>query len=316
MTTPSEHYAQSFQADVTTDYQFLEPILWRCVTTGALDVESDFRNFLGALDDDMDEVATRLGDTVWSEVDHLRRRLTLATKDKAIPLDTNDLKRMNYDPTSGYAKTLRGYFARWLDKKVLTRLLGTAYGGKAGATSINIHDAGESRVMQGDGTLATAGSAGSDTTATTLTAKKIQTLGALFDDNGVPDDGQRYLAIDSWQARNLTMSSTWTYEQLAALNQAENGKMVNLAGINLVILPQSYYSMSTVETDCFETIAWHRSAVLAVSGSGDWAPEVKIAERPDKKHAWQIFMKLHADASRMLGKGVVKVLLKKITALE
>lgn len=314
-TTPDQHYAQSFQADVTNDFQFLESKLWSCVRTDSMNVESDFRNFLNQLDDDDELVATRLGDTVWGSIEHTRRRLTLVTKDKALPIDPNDLKRMNYDPTQSYAQALRGYFGRWVDRRILTRLLGVAYTGKDGSTSVNIYDVGESRVMLGDGTFATAGSDVSGTTDTVLTPEKLQNLGGQMDDDGVPDDGQRFIAIDSWQARQMTMDSNWTYEQLRILNQIQNGRMEQLCGFNFVILPQSYFGMNAVDTTCFETIAWHRSAVMAVSGSGNWAPEVRIGERPDKKYATQIFMKIHLDATRLLGKGVIKVALKQVTAV-
>jgi hypothetical protein len=313
--SPEQHFAHSFQADAQNVYQFFDTKLWGLVTTAQQAVESDFRNFIDTLEDDDEENAVHLGDTVWSQVAHLRRRLTLVSKDKALPIDRNDLVRMNYDPTNPYVRALRGYFGRWLDRKILTRMLGTAYTGKAGATSVNIYDVGESRVMNGDGTLATAGSDVANTTATVLTPKKCQTLGAVMDDAGVPDDGQRYLAIDSWQARQMAVDSAWTYEQRKVLTELQNGKMEYLAGFNFVILPSSYFAVTPTDTECFSTCAWHRSAVMAVSGSGSYAPQVEMGPRPDKKYAKQIFMLMHCDATRLQGPGVVKVALKKVTAI-
>ncbi len=316
-TTPDQHFAQSFQADAENVHQFLQSKLWPCVRTGSQSVESDFRNFIDMMDDDDDETSVRLGDTVWTEVSHLRRRLTLVDKDKAIPIDPNDQMRMNYDPTNPYVVALRAYFGRWLDRKILNRILGPAYTGKSGATTVNIYDVGESRVMNGDGTLATAGSDVSNTTETVLTPEKLQTLGAIMDDAGVPDDGQRYLPIDSWQARQMTFDANWQYDQVLALRSLANGTgvMTNLCGFNLIVLPQSYFQLNATDTGCFETAAWHRSSVMAVTGSGTYAPQVEVGPRPDKKYAKQIFMRMHADATRLQGAGVIKVALKRVTAI-
>lgn len=314
-TTPEQHFADSFQSDAQNVFQFFDTKLWPCIMTGSQGVESDFFPFIGALDDDDEETATRNGDTVWSDIQHLRRRLTLADKDKALPIDPNDLARLNYDPTNPYVKALRGYFGRWLDRKILTRALGAAYTGKDGSTTVNIYDAGESRVMNGDGTLATAGSDITNTTATVLTPDKLQIMGALFDDSGVPDDGQRYIAIDSYQARQMAMDAAWTYEQRRVLNEIQNGKMLNLCGFGFIVLPQSYFNLNATDTECFETIAWHRSAIRAHTGNGTFGPEVHIDPRPDKKYTKQIFMRMRADASRMQGSGVIKVGLKRVTTI-
>lgn len=314
-TTPEQHFAQSFQADAQNVYQFLNSKLWPCVRTTAMGVESAFFNFIGALDDDDDETTTRHGDTVWSEIEHLRRRLTLASKEKALPIDKNDADRMNYDPTNPYVVALRAYFGRWLDRKILGRALGTAYTAKDGSTEVNIYDAGESRVMQGDGTLAAAGSDVSGTTDTYLTPKKLGTLGAVLDDAGVPNDGQRYLALDAWQVYQMMFDSTWSAEEWKALRDIYNGVMRQVMGFNFVVLPQSYFGMNTTDPTCFETIAWHRSAILAATGTGSYAPEVHIDPRPDKRYTKQIFLRMHADATRLQGPGVIKVALKQVTAI-
>lgn len=313
-TTPEQHFAQSFQADAQNVFQFAGSKFWPCIRTESQDVESKFFPYIGALDDDDDETATRNGDTVWSAVQQLRRRLTIVDKDKALPIDPNDLARLNYDPTNPYAVTLRNYFGRWVDRKILTRALGAAYTGKDGSTTVNIYDVGESRVMESDGTFATAGSDLSNKTATVLTPEKLQNLGGMMDDNAVPD-GDRFIAIDSWQARQMAMDSAWTYEQRRVLNEIQNGRMEQLCGFGFVILPSSYFQLNATDTEAFETIAWHRSAILATSGSGTYAPEVHIDPRPDKKYTKQIFMRMRMDASRMQGAGVIKVGLKQVTSI-
>jgi hypothetical protein len=311
-TTPEQHFAQSFQADAENLYQQQFSKLFRCIRTERMDVESDFFNFVGNLEDDDDVTTVRHGDTVWTDLPHTRRRLTLVAKDKAVPLDKNDLKRMSYDPTSHYVTSLMGYYGRWLDRKILARALGTAYAGKNGATSINVYDVGESRVMNSDGTLATAGSDCSNTTATSLTAEKLLTLGAVMNDANVPDDGERYIAVDDWQIKDLLDDSTWGGEEYKSLRNIRDGKMDRLLGFNFVVLPSSTFNLNTTDTEAFETIAWHRSAILCATGSGSYAPEIRIDERADKKYTKQIFCNIYADASRMQGPGVIKVLLKRI----
>jgi hypothetical protein len=313
-TTPEQHFAQSFQADAENVFMQTDSRLWNATAHTPMNVESDFRNYVGVLDDDDEETAVHLGDTVWSELPHLRRRLTLVDWDKAVPIDPVDAKKMNYDPTNRYVMALRSYFAKKLDRKILRRMLGTAYTGKAGATEVNVYDADESRVMQGDGTFATAGSDAAGTTDTVLTVTKLIDLGAMMSDNFVPEE-DRFIAVDKWQIGVLLKDTTFGAEEIKALRDIQRAKMGPFMGFTFVVLPSSQFAMNATDTTCFETACWHRSAVLVATGTGDFAPEVQIGPRADKKYAQQIFMRQYFDASRMQGAGLIKVLLKKVTTV-
>ncbi len=313
--TPEQHFAQSFQADAENVFMQQDSRLWNAVAHTSMSVESDFRNFVGILDDDDEENAVHLGDTEWSELPHLRRRLTLVDWDKAVPIDPNDAKRMNYDPTNRYVLAMRSYFAKKLDRKILRRMLGTAYTGKAGATEVNVYDAEESRVMNGDGTFATAGSDASDTTATVLTVDKLGDLDALMTDNFVPEDDQRFIAVDKWQLNKLLQDTTYGGEEYKTLRDIERAKIGRFMNFTFIILPQSQFATDTTDTECFQTACWHRSSVLVATGTGDYAPEIQIGPRADKKYAKQIFMRQYFDATRMQGPGLIKILLKKVTTV-
>ena len=309
---PSVHFQNHFRNDFEMLYQQRESRLWQCVRTEDQNVESDFYNFIGDLDDDDTETTVRHGDTELSEVSHLRRRLTLACKDKAVGLDRNDKAMMGeYDPSSGYAKTLSAYFGRWVDRKILAAMGGPAYTGQSGATTVLNYAVGECRLMNSDGTLATAGSDFSAKTETGLTLAKIETAGAVLTDAGVPEDDQRFLALDIYAVNALMTDTTWGSEEWRALRDVREGKMARVLGFNLKVLPRKQFTDPEVEgTACIQTYAWHRSAVLAASGTGLWAPRVIVGPRSDKKHLTQIFCDMNMGATRLQGPGVVEILLK------
>lgn len=312
MATPEQHFQDAFRSDFDLIWQQQKSRLYSTVRVERQDVENQFYNFIGALDDDDDVATTRHGDTVWSEIDHLRRRVALVAKDKALPLDRADRKMMgDYDPTNGYVQSLTAYFGRWIDRVILAAMGGVAYTGRDGSTSVNNYEAGESRLMESDGTWVTAGSDFSAETETNLTVDKLNALGAMLDEADVPDDGQRYLAVNPKQIEGLLTDNTWGAEEIKAIRDIRTRQVGMLLGFNIVVLPSGQFQDDSVGDNSIETYAWHRDAVVLATGTGAWEPEIKISERNDKKHTKQIFCQMYAAATRLQGPGVIELLLKK-----
>lgn len=69
---PSVHFQNHFRNDFEMLYQQRESRLWQCVRTEDQNVESDFYNFIGDLDDDDTETTVRHGDTELSVSIHTR----------------------------------------------------------------------------------------------------------------------------------------------------------------------------------------------------------------------------------------------------
>lgn len=312
MATPEVHFQDAFRSDFDLIWQQQKSRLFNTVRVERQDVENEFYNYIGALDDDDDVQTTRHGDTVWSEIDHLRRRVTILAKDKALPLDRHDKKMMGpYDPSNGYVQALTSYFARWVDRVILRAMGGVAYTGRDGSTTVNNYDVGESRLMGSDGSWITAGSDFSAKTESNLTVTKLNALGAMMDELNVPDDGRRYLAVNPKQIEALLTDNTWDGEEIKAIRDIRTRNIGMLLGFNIVVLPSSQFETDSVSDNSIETYAWHRDAVVLATGSGSYSPEIIISERNDKKHTKQIFCQMFAGATRLQGPGVIELLLKK-----
>jgi len=311
--TPEQHFQDAFRADFDLIWQLQKSRLFQAVRVERQDVENEFYNYIGALDDDDDVQTTRHGDTTWSEIAHMRRRVTLFAKDKALALDKHDKKMMGpYDPSNAYVQALTAYFGRYIDRQILRAAGGPAYTGRDGSTVVNNYDVGECRLMEGDGTWVTAGSGFSGSTDTVLTPEKLNAIGGMMTDNNVPDDGQRYMVVNDNQIAGMMTDNTWDGEEIKAIRDIRTRNIGMLLGFNFIVLPSKQFTVNATDTTCIECYAWHRDAMLLATGSGSWAPEIKITERNDKKHTKQIFCQLFSGATRLQGPGVVQVLLKKV----
>ncbi len=303
-------FLNSYRQDFELVYQQKQSRLFNAVRNETQNVFSDFYGYLGALTDDDTEDGIRHADTEWTEVEHLRRRVTLAHKDKAVPLDKADQHMMGpYDPTAGYVKLLTSYFARWYDRKCLSAMGGTAYTGEAGATSVNNYDSGECRLMDGDGAWATAGSDHSATTDTALTVAKLNDIAGMMTDADVPPDN-RFIAVNDYQLTGLFEDTTFDGEEIRDIRNIRTRQFGMFMGFQFIVLPTSQFTINATDTTCIECYAWHRDAVVMATGKGSYVPELDIAKRPDKKNVKQIFTEAYAGGTRLQGPGVIEVLLK------
>jgi len=304
-------FLHSYRQDFELVYQQTLSQLYSTVRNESQNVLSDFYGYLGAIEDDFDAAeAEHYADTQWTEVEHLRRRVTLAHKDKALPLSKPDQQAMGpYDPTGGYVRLLTAYFARWYDYKCLQAMGATAYTGVAGATEVNNYDDGECRLMDGDGTWATAGSDHSATTDTALTVAKLNDLAGMMTDAKVPADN-RYIAVNDYQLTGLFEDSTFGAEEIREIRDIKTRKMGQFMGFTFVVLSTDLFTANTTDATCIECYAWHRDAVVMATGKGTYAPELDIAPRPDKKNVKQIFTDAYAGGTRLQGPGVIEILLR------
>jgi len=309
MATAQEHYVNAFRSDFDLLYQQRESRLFATVRTEGQDVEADFYNILGSTE--LDPIGTRIGDTPLEEIEHLRRMLILQDFDKGIPLTKQDIEKMGpYDPSDGYVQTLTGAAGRRIDKQILKALGGPVYTGKAGATTVQNYAAGECRLMAGDGTWVTAGSDHSNTTATALTVGKLAKLKVMLDNAKVPAD-ERYFALDSYQISALLQDTTYGGPEYMTVRDIQQGEMRKFFGFQFIIMPDDIFTVNETETDCIQTYAYHRRAVVCATGTGSYSPEIRIGERPDKRYLTQFYCKLYCDATRLQGPGVIEVNLLK-----
>lgn len=128
-------YINSFRAGFAQAFQQTTSKLRPYVEIERQAAEFEYYDRVG-LADDMATVTTRYGDNPMSEITHDRRRIGLADYDQGKAVDEKDLVRVAMDPTSAYMQGLVASANRKFDDIVINGWTGTAYTGKAGATSV------------------------------------------------------------------------------------------------------------------------------------------------------------------------------------
>ncbi len=247
----------------------------------------------------------RHGATPISDADHTRRQLLMA--DYVVPadiIDKPDKLKMLIDPQSPYAQNQMFSLNRAIDDVVITALGGATRGGHTGATTVNFHDVGESRLVQSDGTIRAAGSDWSDVTETPLTIAKLLTCKQLLDDAEIDDERQRYFLCNPFninQLLNTTEVKSSDYNTIKALAQGQIDTYMGYKFIKSTRLVAD--DQDTGATKCY---AYAQDAiVLAVAEE----PNVNIDIRTDLLNSTQIFSTLSIGATRVEGPAVVGILL-------
>jgi len=249
---------------------------------------------------------TRHAVTPISDASHTRRRLTM--KDYDVPadiIDKPDKLKMLIDPQSAYVQNQMFSLNRAIDDVIITALFGASYGGHEGGTTINVHDVGESRLVESSGVIVTAGSDFSNTTETGLTIAKLLTCKQLLDDAEIDEDRQRYFLCNPYnlnQLLNLTEVKSADYNTVRALAQGSIDTFMGFKFIKSTRLPAD-----DTDTGATKCAAFAQDAiVLAVAQE----PAVDVSVRNDLRNAIQVYSTLSIGATRVEGPAVVPITLK------
>lgn len=214
------------------------------------------------------------------------------------------------DPTNPCIMNAIKAFNRWYDEKILQAIAAIVYTGKEGTTAINSYDVGECRLINGDGTLVTAGSNFSGTTETGLTLAKLGLIKKLMDDASVPPT-DRHLVANFDQATYLLGSTKATSTDFSTLNAIQglaNGEMKTYMGFTFHWLPSDRFTANATDTGCYECAAYHKDAVLLGMGK---ELTTSVDRIPEKTNGVLAQAETFAGAVRLHGPGVVRILLKK-----
>lgn len=276
------------------------------------------RNFYGEriganAGQDIDE---RHGDTPLNPTPYSRRRGTMIDWDISDLVDKLDQKKLLISPES---TIIRSFFAaanRRIDKHIYTGLGGTAAAGQSGGTTINAHDIDECRLINGDGTVVTAGSDHSATTSTALTIAKLLTTKQLLDEGDIDPERQRYFVTNPYnivQLLNTTEVKSVDYNTVKALAQ---GKIDTFMGFKFIMLQnfkdatKGHLTDTPVEAagEAVLCYAWAQDAVKLGVGQDIIT---RMTERDDKRYSLQPYMAHSFGAVRVEGPAVVKISLKK-----
>jgi hypothetical protein len=247
---------------------------------------------------------TRHGDTPQIDTPHSRRKLTVADYNWADLIDNTDRLKMLIDPQSTYAQNAVMAFNRTIDDVIRDAVLGAAYSGHTGGTTVNFYDSGESRLVESDGTVASAGSDWTDKTETALTIAKLLTVKRLLDDADVDPERQRYFVTNPYnigQLLNTTEVKSSDYNTVKALAQGHIDTFMGFKFIQSTRLQAD--DTDTGATKCFAVA--QDAIVLAVAEE----PMVRISERDDKNYSTQVYVEMSLGATRVEGPAVVGITL-------
>jgi len=247
---------------------------------------------------------TRHGNTPQIDTPHSRRKLTVADYNWADLIDNTDKLKMLIDPQSTYAQNAVMAANRQIDDVVITALGGAAYGGHAGGTTINNYDVGECRLIESDGTLATAGSDWSDKTETDLTIAKLLLCKELLDDAEIDEERQRYFLTNPHNINamlNTTEVKSADYNTVRALAQ---GQIDTFMGFKFI--KSTRLSADDTDTGATKCFAFAQDAiVLSIAEE----PIVRIDELPTKCYSVQVYVEQSLGATRVEGPAVVGIAL-------
>lgn len=192
-------YRSAIEAQFQQNGSRVAPLCMQKVVEG----EFDYSNRINAIDDDntnSDDNVRKI-DTHFFDVSYDRRRINTDESRWSTVVDKNDLIRMSSDPQSAIVTNAVNYLARKADKKVITAAYGTAYSGKAGATS-NTFDTSNQRVASNwkDG-----GATGSDTN---LTIAKLRRARKIFDSQEAVMMGEQLNCVFNAATRDSLLRET------------------------------------------------------------------------------------------------------------
>ncbi|MHC4500350.1 MAG: phage capsid protein [Planctomycetota bacterium] len=293
-------FVDQFKANILLLSQQKESLLRQCCRMEAVTGDTMYVERIGATE--MQAMSSRHGDTPQVDTPHSRRKLTMADYNWADLIDNVDKLKMLIDPQSTYAQNAVMAANRQIDDVIITALGGPAYGGHAGGTTINNYDTDECRLVDGDGTIASAGSDHSAVTETALTIAKLLTCKQLLDDAEIDPARQRYFVCNPYnlnQLMNTTEVKSADYNTVRALAM---GQVDPFMGFKFLM--STRLVADDQDTGCTLCYAFAQDAiVLAVSEE----PTVRITERDDKNYSTQVYVEESLGATRVEGPAVVEI---------
>lgn len=252
--------------------------------------EYDYWDRLGTAD--VQEINTRHSDTPHNEIEHTRRRLQVTGYDTNEYFDNQDKLRMIADPKSGYAEAQAYALGRKMDDIIISNLLGTAYSGKTGATTVTYDTAYRIAVDY----VESGGAANSN-----LTIGKLRRARYLLESNDAVMDGEMITCVaHPSQKQSLLRQTEVTSSDYAAVKALVNGEVNTFMGFNFV-----WTTRATSTGGNRQVLVYPPSAgLLGVAQNIN----VRIDELPTKRYSYQVYSTATFGATRMWEEKVIQIL--------
>jgi len=296
-------FAKQYSASFELLYQQMQSVLEDTVRKETQEAEVKFWDFIGEVAPVWD--LPRHANTPQIDTPHSRRACKLHSAEWADLIDEDDKIQALKDPQSDYLRVAVAAMNRAKDERILEALGGAVLTGKEGTTSVNFHDAGESRVIDGLGALIAAGSDAAAQTETGLTLAKIGYAGLLLDNASVPSEGRTLVASMS-NKTYLLGSTRVTSADYASVKALSRGEIDSYMGFQFRWLPDARFTNHAVDVSAIECFAYHRDAILLATAKDI---TTRVTEESTKRFSVQPYAKMRIGAVRLQGPGVVKLVL-------
>lgn len=252
--------------------------------------EFDYHDRLGTATSQ--QITDRHGDTPYNEIDHTRRRLQVVGYDTNQMFDQEDKLRMIIDPRSGYAEAQAMRLGRDMDDAIITALLGTAYSGKTGSTSVSYDTAYRIAVDY------TEGGTGANSN---LTVGKLRRALYLLESNDAIMDGEEVtLVAHPSQKQSLLRTTEVTSADYNSVKALVNGTIDTFMGFKFV-----WTTRATSFGGYRQALAYPKSAgILGIADDIN----VRITELPTKRYSWQVYSRATFGATRLWEERVIQIL--------
>lgn len=249
-------------------------------------VDGDAFAYDGIGDVEARELTVRFSDTVFSDIDHNRRKLSPREFEITLPIDQNDIEGTLLDPRSAYVDACVRAMERVFDRVVYDAMFADVLTGK---------DFTETVTASSDGVLTVDMTAG-------VTLAKILSLHENFIDNEVGND---IPATFGWGIAGGEHTAMLQIQQLTEglytqQLPVEDGQINKAAGIQLIKFGASArIPVLTVTAGTRKSFCMVKEAMFVGITR---APQIKIQERTDKVNTSQVQITFKLGAVRKEGK--------------
>jgi hypothetical protein len=227
----------------------------------------------------------RHGDTVFSEIDHSTRVVTMQDFFDALPLDRADIPKMIVNPVAGghYAKTLVGKYNRKIDNLIYRA-----------CRDSQLLKSGSSTALPSGQKIAHGG--------TGFTKAKLVQTRKLFraNEKDMHTGEELYIAYTADMLEDVLTDTTLTSADFLAVQMLQEGDISRKwMGFNWI----PFEGIDPVASSTYYTVAWAKSAIHLGYGF----MEGRVDRRADKKNLYQTSLAASMAAGRQDEEGVVEI---------
>lgn len=236
-----------------------------------------------------DVVASRHANTVVSDISHNRRSGFPVDFVHTVMLDEEDKLRLLADPTSAYNTEVAAMFNRKIDDIIIEALLGNAYTGKNGTTTL---------------ALPAAQQITHDTVG--LTAAKLRTARQTLMAGNVDLDRERMTLVTSSKGyEDLLNETDLKSTDFVNFQSTADGRVPRVLGFDIMNCERlTSYTGTSAATTNRPAIIFSKDAVI-LNVMKDISGEV--VKNPERNNNWQITYKMTVAALRLHDEKVIDV---------